>query len=151
MSADPRRMLEHQLQETVAALLRFKARPGIVWFSIPNELPASERRLARFIRSGMKPGVADMMLIIDGRAHFLELKTKTGRQSPVQRAFELECEGCGVPYALVRSFEDAERVLAGWGVFVVREAESNWEQIGDVAATVVVDLSRKKLSSMEQA
>lgn len=108
---------ESALQETVAALLRFQARRGVIWFSIPNELPASEKRAARFARMGMKRGVADILVVIHGVAHFLELKTKKGRQSQDQKAFELECELSGVHYRLARSFDEARAILEEWGCF----------------------------------
>lgn len=118
---DPRPISERQLQETVVTLLRFKAAPGVMFLAIPNGIPASARIGAAFKRQGMRAGAGDLLLIVDGRAHFLELKVVKGRQSPEQKAFELECGLCGIPYRLARSFSEAETILTEWGAFVKRE------------------------------
>jgi len=39
---------------------------------------------------------------------FIEVKSKTGRQSADQKAFQELCEGAGIPYILARSVEDVE-------------------------------------------
>lgn len=115
MTADPRRILEHKLQGTVVEVIRLRMRRGVMCFSIPNELPKIEGRLRRFLRMGMKPGVGDLIILIDARAHFLELKVGDGEQTIEQRAFELECEFNGVPYKIARSFEEAIAIVEGWG------------------------------------
>lgn len=112
---DPRRIPEHALQATLVAFLRVSCRKGVMWHSIPNELPKIEGRAAQFKARGMKAGVADLELTIDGRTHYLELKAKDGRQSKDQKAFELECGLAGVPYSVARSFNEALAILAGWG------------------------------------
>ena len=48
-----------------------RPRRRVMGFAIPNELPKIEGRLSRFL-TGMKAGVADILLIIDGKAHFLD-------------------------------------------------------------------------------
>ena len=78
MTRDPRRLLEYKLQGSVMEFLRLRMRRGVMGFAIPNELPKIEGRLSRFLRTGMK--AADILLIVDGKAHFLELKAK-GRYS----------------------------------------------------------------------
>jgi hypothetical protein len=120
MTRDPRKLSEDDLQASVIALLRFRARSGVIFGHSPNGMPASARTGARFKRLGMKPGWADITIAVEGRMHCLELKTATGRQSPEQRSFQLECEIGGVPYAVARSFEEAERILSDWGCFAER-------------------------------
>lgn len=112
---DPRRIPEHALQATLVAFLHVSCRKGVMWHSIPNELPKIEGRAAQFKARGMKAGVADLELTIDGRTHYLELKSKKGIHREAQKTFQLECEANGVPYALARSFEAAVAILAGWG------------------------------------
>lgn len=112
---DPRRISESSIQKMLTALLRSTARRGVVWFAIPNELPKIEGRLNHFLACGMKPGVADMAIVIDGKLHCLELKAKKGVHREAQKTFQLECELNGIPYALARSFDEAKAVLEIWG------------------------------------
>ena len=86
MTRDPRRLLEYKLQGSVMEYFRLRLRRGVMGFAIPNELPKIEGRLSRFLRTGMKAGVADILLIIDGKAHFLEMKAKGGIQPRRRRA-----------------------------------------------------------------
>jgi hypothetical protein len=117
---DPRKLSEDDLQATVMEMLRYRKRLGVIALHIPNGIPASAAIGARFKRLGTLKGAADLFIGVDGRAHFLELKTPTGRQSPEQKAFQLACEVASTPYAIARSFEEAERILSDWGCFVER-------------------------------
>ena len=55
-------------------------------------------------------------MLPDGRAAFFEIKTWTGRASLEQIAFRDRCEAVGAPpYAIARSLDEAEGVLASWG------------------------------------
>jgi hypothetical protein len=47
---------------------------------------------------------------------WLEMKTRTGRQSVEQKNFQQICLALGHPYAIARSFEEAEKILKLWGV-----------------------------------
>lgn len=114
---DPRRIREHELQATIVAAIKAKMRRGVMVMSIPNELPKIQHRLRRFLNMGMKPGAADVLLVIDGRAHFLEIKTEEGMQNLHQKSFELECEFIRIPYMVVRSFNEAMTVCEGWQAF----------------------------------
>lgn len=112
---------ETALQKTVVALLRWSARRGVIWNSVPNEGKRTPAEAERLKAIGMLPGAADLHICIDGRCHWLELKSEKGRQTEEQKAFELRCEMAGAPYALARSFEEARAILISWGAF--RETE----------------------------
>jgi hypothetical protein len=64
---------------------------------------------------GLRAGVADLCLVMQGRAHFLELKSDQGKQSPEQKAFEASAKDAGVAYAVANSVDAALNVLADWG------------------------------------
>lgn len=113
--ADPRRMAERELHGYVADLLRLTARRDVLFAHVPNESPRSPRYGALLKRLGMLPGFADFIVIIKGRAYLLELKTKTGRQSPEQVAFAEAAEAAGATYAVARTPEQAKGILASWG------------------------------------
>ena len=79
-------------------------------------------------RSGLlTPGAGDLVLAGAGRVAFIEIKTPArsdllgkkrqgGQLSDEQRAFRDRCEACGVPYFVVRSWEDVESAIATvWG------------------------------------
>ena len=113
--ADPRRMAEYQLQLYVVGLLRYSARRDVVWFAVPNGEWRTPAAGARLKATGVVAGVADLGLIIKGRTYLLELKTRTGRQSPEQMAFAAAAEAAGATYAIARTPEQAKAILSSWG------------------------------------
>jgi hypothetical protein len=64
---------------------------------------------------GMLPGAADLLIVVDGKAHFLELKSPDGVQSASQRDFQARCVMLNIPYACVNSLTEALSTLAKWG------------------------------------
>lgn len=69
----------------------------------------------RPIKTGLPKGFSDLFghRLSDCRAFYLEVKTATGRASPEQLAFIAAMRKRGALAAIVRSVEDARRVLAG--------------------------------------
>ena len=60
------------------------------------------------------PGESDLTVFCKGgRTVFLETKTPTGRQSKVQKHFEKYIKNLGYEYYVVRSVEDALRIVEG--------------------------------------
>lgn len=51
-------------------------------------------------------GVSDIIVLSEGKAYFIEVKTATGRQSEDQKAFEEFVESAGCEYILARCLED---------------------------------------------
>src|SRR5580765_5036876 len=113
--ADPRRMAEFQLQTNVVGLLRYCGRKDVVWFAVPNGEWRTPGAGARLKATGVVAGVADLVLIIKGRAYLLELKTAKGRLSPEQIAFAEAARAAGGVYAIARTPEEAKQILASWG------------------------------------
>jgi hypothetical protein len=113
--ADPRRTSERELHSYVADLLRLTARRDVLWLHIPNESPRSPRYGAQLVRMGMLPGAADLIVVVRGTAHFLELKTAKGRLSPEQWAFREAAVAAGAVYEVARTPEQAKATLASWG------------------------------------
>lgn len=81
---------------------------------------ARDPNTGRVVRFGV-PGEADLQGVLTvacrcgalhGVALALEVKTPTGRQSPVQRRWEQAWTRRGGVYHVVRSVEDAEQALA---------------------------------------
>lgn len=58
------------------------------------------------------PGEPDLTLFTrTGETIFIEIKTPTGRQSAEQRHFQKVVEGYGFRYIIMRSVEDAEKLI----------------------------------------
>ncbi len=55
-------------------------------------------------------GLADMQALKMGRCIFIELKTKTGRLSEVQKDFQRMVENSGVEYIVARDINDVRHM-----------------------------------------
>ena len=91
-------------------LLEFGARPDLrIWRQNTGAARTSRGALVRF---GI-PGQADISGILSGgRRIEIECKTKTGRQTKEQKAWQAMIERFGGLYVLARSVEDVRRALA---------------------------------------
>jgi hypothetical protein len=110
---------ESDIQIQVADWLRlYESARDFIFFSCPNEGidRANPARLAKLKRMGLRPGVADIVIIRKGRAYFLELKTEEGVQSERQSAFQADCFYVGAEYAIARSFEEAQKIVKEWKI-----------------------------------
>ena len=106
-------MLEAKIQaEIVKFLLPYRKAGLLDFFSVPNEGAANPIRQGQLIAMGLRPGVSDLVLMFPkGRTVFVEVKNKTGTQSPAQIAFEQRCRELGFEYVVVRSVEDIRKQL----------------------------------------
>lgn len=110
---------ESDIQILVADWLRlYESARDFIFLAISNEGTdrAHIARLMKLIRMGMKPGAADILIIWQGRAYFLELKTAKGEQSADQLDFMENCDRLGIPYAVARSFEEAQKIIRNWSI-----------------------------------
>ena len=88
--------------------------PSRTLFAVPNGGARNEVTGAIMKAEGALAGVADLFILHAAHGYhglFIEMKTKTGRQSPAQIAFELKCNLEGYKYTVCRSFDDFERVV----------------------------------------
>lgn len=104
---------EARLQKNIVQHLLMS---GVLYFSIPNERKCSPAAMNALKAMGLLPGVADLCIIIQGRAHFMEVKAPDGVQSAAQRDFQASCVIQNIPYALVNNIADALITLSSWGV-----------------------------------
>ena len=86
---------EEQIQRSIIKWFRNKYclkhhTPRYAIFSVPNEAAYKNKK---FILTGLMQGVSDLIVVIDSKTLYFELKTATGKQSPKQKEFEdtLEC------------------------------------------------------------
>lgn len=103
---------EFRLTCMVADLLRLLVRPGVHSFHIPNGENRSARTGARLKRMGVRAGEPDFVILVNGRAHGLELKPNKYRyQSPEQKAVQGEWEAAGGVYRMAKGYDEAVAFL----------------------------------------
>src|SRR5688500_1163857 len=110
-----RRTFEATLQLCVVEWLTRLGKPNLIWFHPANERRRSPRQRAYPKRMGVKAGVPDICIARPGAtAAFLELKSRDGRQTAEQAAFEQLCKANGSPYAVARTIDEAIAALTAW-------------------------------------
>lgn len=85
---------------------KFPNIPDKLLFSVPNGGRRDKFTGAIMKRTGAKRGVADVILLMPNEKYnclCLEFKTDIGRQSPEQKDFQMQVEGNGGRYEVVRS------------------------------------------------
>lgn len=84
----------------------------------PDRAPPPGHRAA----PALPPGVPDLLLLGPaGRAACLKIKAQADRLSRDQAAFADLCRQSGIPFAVVRSPEEARGALVRFGLLPVRE------------------------------
>lgn len=118
---------EADIQRQIVALLRAVLPKGAIVHHAANEVGGGGRhartRQAILTGMGVHAGFSDLVVLAEGRALFLEVKSARGRLSPAQGAFRDAVQQQGFAWALVRSPEDALAALSAHG-FRTRLAES---------------------------
>lgn len=115
---------ETLLQIQIVEYLSFIAEKNdFIFFSIPNEgaMTAGKGKvdyalMTTLKKMGMLPGIPDLCIIKNGQAHFLELKTKTGKVSKQQEVIIKRLVSLGSPVCIVRSLEDVKTILTVWSI-----------------------------------
>ena len=102
-------MLEKDIQNVICEYLEYKR----YFFWRQNTTPVFDktRGLYRSMPKFSKKGVADIIVIKDGKAIFLEVKQPKGRQSDDQKFFEKDAKENGAEYHVVTSLDDVMGIL----------------------------------------
>lgn len=98
-------MSERQLQTAVFGFLRVALPQDAVAFAVPNG--DGQMTLA----PGALSGAPDLCVIYQGRAVFIELKTRTGAVRPSQRWVHDKLIAAGAVVSVCRSVKDVEDFL----------------------------------------
>lgn len=110
---------EADLQRAVVQALRVALPRTTIIHHCANEVtepgPRGAKRQAILVGMGVHPGFADLMVLVEGRVLFLELKSPKGRLAASQEAFRNAVLAQGHTWALVRSVDEALGVLADHG------------------------------------
>jgi hypothetical protein len=113
---------EQIIQRAVCQHLRQRGARGLVWFHVPNGGRRSPVEAAIFNGLGVRAGVSDLILLRDGRAFALELKTARGRPTAAQMQFLSEFRAAGGEASIAIGLDQALRTLETWGLLRGRVA-----------------------------
>jgi len=94
---------ERALQHVIVKALDLM---GFIVIHIPNQYAKGRVRDA-----GFASGAPDLIVLKEGKVFFLEVKTKTGRVRPSQKAFAERLRREGFEYHVVRSLDDALKAV----------------------------------------
>ena len=108
-------MTELQFQKSVKRYLDLALPPGTFWTHFPAG-GGGKARGAKLKAMGLVPGVPDILIIHDGRACWIELKTKGGRVSADQIATGRQLELAGSQTYLARTLGEVADALDAFGI-----------------------------------
>ena len=113
----PRKVQGHQESDIQISCVKwFRLQyPRYIIFAVPNGGTRKKVEMVFMLQEGILPGVADLIICGDrGKILFVEMKTKTGRQSPHQKDFEEKVTKLGFQYNICRSLEDFMHTVREW-------------------------------------
>jgi len=84
--------------------------PQCMIFSVPNE-GRNVKEQMRKLSTGMMSGVSDLIVMMQNRILFVEVKDETGKQSKNQILFQERARIMGFDYYLVRSLEEFKEII----------------------------------------
>jgi hypothetical protein len=119
------KLSEAEIHMAIADLLTKAASPGVSWFHPANGELRNIRTAVKLKRMGVRAGVPDICLIINGVMHGLELKTAKGRTSPAQQAMHAEMRQAGVIIEIAHGIQAAVDVLRRWGAIRLASSPSS--------------------------
>lgn len=108
-------MSEEALQQHIVKLLEAYARHDIEWHHVPNGADRHPAVAKKMRLAGTKPGVADLMFLIDGRAFAVELKTEIGTLSREQLTWRETFERAGGSYHVAFGLQEVLGIIKGIG------------------------------------
>lgn len=108
---DPRKETESNVQNSICEYLEGKRR---CFFRL-NNIPAFNRGVGGAVTMRRLPkftprGLPDIIVVRAGMIYMLEVKTKTGKQSPEQKEIERWVKEHGGKYFVVRSIDDVQAI-----------------------------------------
>ncbi len=102
---------EQVIQRAVCQHLCRRGEPGVLWWHTPNGGRRSPVEAAIFNGLGVRAGVSDLILLHDGRAFALELKTERGRPTAAQMNFISEFRAAGGEASIATGLDQALHTL----------------------------------------
>lgn len=119
---------EYNLHRSIAHYLAIVLKPPTWWTSIDHGLHLDPRTAARQISRlhavGCKFGVPDILIIHDGKAHWIELKSERGRLSEAQKALTPALMAAGCEFTVARNVDQVAAALKDWAIPTRTEARA---------------------------
>jgi hypothetical protein len=111
---------EQAIHKAVAAHLRQRGAPGVVWWHTANNVGIRGRRghIQGAIAKGMgvRAGVSDILALHKGKFYALELKAPGGRPTEDQLAFIADVKANGGFTCVAEGLSEAIRAIEFWGL-----------------------------------
>jgi len=85
-------------------------------FSVPNEGRRGPAQAKKMIAQGLLSGVSDLVVLMNGKTEFWEIKAPKGRQSESQKEFQYQAHYRGHKYRLMRHPKDLRKVFVEHGI-----------------------------------
>lgn len=106
---------ETALTRSINELLQWRFKNDLVAVHPPSEGKRDPRYGRNLKRMGWVAGIPDFLLCLRGGFYAaLEVKTEAGRLSPAQKEMAERIQRAGGKFAVVRSVQEAESVIASW-------------------------------------
>jgi hypothetical protein len=102
---------EAKVQLQIMDYLRVHLRSDAVAYHPPNEAQRSKVWWALLYALGFWRGMVDIMILCQGRAYFIEVKSDSGKLTPEQEDFMKWATASGFPCILARDLGDASAFL----------------------------------------
>ena len=118
---------EQRLQREVANYLSWALMPP-TWFTAIPAGGGGELRGKILKGMGLRAGVPDILIVHDGQAKWLELKSPRGVLSEAQRATHSALNATGCPVVICRSLDEVRGAVWAWGI-PLRETKPSLERI----------------------
>ena len=106
-------MTEDQLQQQIIIWFKNEYQmhgKGLI-FSVPNGGTRNMLEAKKLKQTGAMAGVSDLIVLLNGKCLFIELKAEKGIQSEVQKKFESKVNLLGFDYYLIRSIEEFKKLF----------------------------------------
>lgn len=96
---------EGDIQQACVNWFRYTYQNYII-FATPNGGTRNAREAAQLKKEGVMSGVSDLIIVIEGAVLFVEMKTKTNKQTRKQEAFQKAVERLGHRYVVCHSLQE---------------------------------------------
>lgn len=90
--------------------------PNVLAFHPCNEGQRTPWEAERLTEIGLVPGVADLVLVHNGKAFFVEAKAPGGKLSPAQERFAEDVRAAGAEFAVCYDLDDLKNALTAWSI-----------------------------------
>ena len=80
-------------------------------FSCPNGGTRDIVEAKKLKETGLMAGVSDLIVLLENKILFVELKIEKEKQSDVQKAFEERVSNLSFDYFIIRSLEEFEKLF----------------------------------------